>query len=125
MDYVVGFVIATAVGLTGVGGGSLTVPLLILFLGVPAAEAVGTSLLFVTFTKLLATPVYFFRGQINRRIAGYLLLGGLPGVAVGSLLLSRMRSANLQPLVLTVVGLTVASMAAFGLWKLWRTPVQT
>src|SRR5258708_5326703 len=54
MEYVLGFLIAVAVGLTGVGGGSLTVPLLILLLGVPAPEAVGTSLLFVTFTKLLA-----------------------------------------------------------------------
>lgn len=40
---------------------------------------------------------------------------------MGSLLLSRMKSASLQPLVLTVVGLTVALMAAFGLWRLLRS----
>ena len=121
MDYVMGFFIAAAIGLTGVGGGTLTVPLLILILGTPAAESVGTALLFVTFTKLLATPVYFLRGQINWRIAGLLTLGGLPGVVLGSVVLARMKSSNLQPLVLTVVGLTVVLIAALGLWKLLRT----
>ncbi len=118
MDYIVGFFVAMAVGLTGVGGGTLTVPVLILFRETPASEAVGTALLFVTFTKLLATPVYYLRGQIHWRTSSYLLLGGLPGVVLGSLVLARMKTASLQPLVLTVVGLTVVLMAALGLWKL-------
>jgi len=123
MDYALGFFIATAIGLTGVGGGTLTTPLLILLLGVPAPEAVGTSLLFVTFSKILATPVYLLRGQVDRRIAGLLLLGGLPGVVVGSLTLARMRSARLEPIVLTIVGATVAIVACVGLWKLLHSHV--
>lgn len=122
MDYLIGFLVAAAVGLTGVGGGTLTVPLLILGLGVPAAEAVGTSLLFVTVTKLAATPVYFARGQVDRRAAFLLLAGGLPGVAAGSLLLARMRTEHLQPLVLFLVGLTIVVMALTSLWKLFRRP---
>lgn len=124
MDYFIGFFAAMAIGLTGVGGGTLTVPMLILFCGTPSAEAVGTSLLFVTFTKLLATPAYHFRGQINWRTAGALLLGGLPGVVVGALALARMKTTNLQPWVLTVVGVTVVLMSALSLWKLFRRRVR-
>ena len=118
MEYLLGFLIAAAVGLTGVGGGTMTVPILILGLGVPAAEAVGTALMFVTLTKLTATPVYLARKQVDFRATLYLLAGGLPGVIIGSLILTRMRSAELEPAVLTVVGLTVVIMALASLWKL-------
>ncbi|MEK7752247.1 MAG: sulfite exporter TauE/SafE family protein, partial [Acidobacteriota bacterium] len=56
METLLGFAIAVMVGLTGVGGGSLTVPILILTFGMPAVSAVGTSLLFVTACKLVAGP---------------------------------------------------------------------
>jgi uncharacterized membrane protein YfcA len=121
LDYLLGLIIAFAVGLTGVGGGTLTVPLLILLLAVPAPQAVGTALVFVTVIKLLAVPMYALRGQIDLRIALRMILGGVPGVIAGAILLTRMRGANLQPIVLTVVGLTVVAMAAAGLWKMIYT----
>jgi uncharacterized membrane protein YfcA len=121
VDYLLGLIIALAIGLTGVGGGTLTVPLLILVLAVPAPQAVGTALIFVTVTKLLAVPMYAVRGQIDRRISLQMILGGVPGVIAGAILLTRMRSAYLQPIVLTLVGLTVLAMAAMGLWKMFGT----
>ncbi|MCL5668845.1 MAG: TSUP family transporter, partial [Gammaproteobacteria bacterium] len=54
MDFaytVSGFVVGMLVGLTGVGGGSLMTPLLILF-GIPPVKAVGTDLLFACLTKV-------------------------------------------------------------------------
>jgi len=120
MEYLLGFLIAAAVGLTGVGGGTLTVPLLVLGLGIPAAEAVGTALIFVALTKLTATPVYLARGQVDARAALLLLAGGLPGVSLGSLLLNRMRVSALEPAVLTLVGATVLMMALATLWRHFR-----
>jgi uncharacterized membrane protein YfcA len=46
MNFVIGFLIAVAVGMTGIGGGSFTVPALILMVGLTAGEAVGTAFVF-------------------------------------------------------------------------------
>ncbi len=119
---ILGLLIGLAVGLTGVGGGTLTVPALIIALGMPAAEAVGTALLFVTATKIFATPVYWFRGQINLPVLGRLLMGGLPGVIGGAWLLSGMNTERLTPVILAVVGVTITSLATVSLVKLFRKP---
>jgi len=118
----IGLLIGLAVGLTGVGGGTLTVPALIIALGMPAAEAVGTALLFVTATKVFATPVYWFRGQIDFPVLKRLLLGGLPGVLGGAFFLAKMNTERLTPLILAIVGLTIVSLATVSLVKLFRKP---
>ena len=46
MNFFIGFLIAVAVGLTGIGGGSFTVPALVLIVGLTAGEAVGTAFVF-------------------------------------------------------------------------------
>ena len=119
---ILGLLIGLAVGLTGVGGGTLTVPALIIALGMPAAEAVGTALLFVTATKIFATPIYWFRGQVNLPVLGRLLIGGLPGVLGGAYFLAKMNTERLTPVILAVVGLTIVSLATVSLIKLFRTP---
>jgi len=118
----IGLLIGLAVGLTGVGGGTLTVPALIIALGMPAAEAVGTALLFVTATKVFATPVYWFRGQIDFPVLKRLLLGGLPGVLGGAFFLAKMNTERLTPVILAIVGLTIVSLATVSLVKLFRKP---
>ena len=72
-EVILGFVISVAIALTGVGAGSLMTPLLILLLGLPAAECVGTSLIFGAVIKLITAPLYWFRGQVNWRALAYLL----------------------------------------------------
>jgi uncharacterized membrane protein YfcA len=118
MEILIGFAIAALVGLTGMGGGPLAAPILMLVLGVPPAEAVGTSLLFVLFTKLAATSVYWRRGQIDYSTLRRLCVGGVPGVIVGTLFLHQMtKHPRLQPLVLTTIGLIIAVMAVLSLWR--------
>ncbi|MCB1892749.1 MAG: sulfite exporter TauE/SafE family protein, partial [Rhodocyclaceae bacterium] len=53
-----GFVVGAIVGLTGVGGGSLMTPLLVLLFGVHPATAVGTDLLYAALTKAGGTAVH-------------------------------------------------------------------
>ncbi len=118
----IGILIGLAVGLTGVGGGTLTVPALIIALSMPAAEAVGTALLYVTITKIFAVPVYWSRGHIDFTVLKRLLMGGLPGVIGGAWLLEGMNTERLTPVILAVVGLTIVSLASVSLWKLFRTP---
>jgi len=120
MEAVVGFLIALMIGLTGVGGGTLTVPVLILFLGIPTAEAVGTALTFSALVKIPACVVYLRQKKADFRVLRYLLLGGLPGVVLGSLTLGRLEGAGLKDLVLIAVGVTIAVTAALNLARLLR-----
>src|ERR1700729_4554907 len=87
MEILAGFVIALAIGITGVGAGSITAPVLILFFHQSASDAVTTALVFGTVVKLIATPIYMSRGQVNLGVLKYVALGGLPAVVVGSFLL--------------------------------------
>lgn len=121
MEATLGFAIALVVGLTGMGGGPLAAPLLMLVLGVPPLEAVGTSLLFVTITKAAAAAVYWHRGQVHWPFFVRLLAGGAPGVLLGTLFLQKMsRHPKLQPIVLATIGLVIASLALMSLWRSLR-----
>ncbi len=106
-----GFLVALAVGLTGVGGGVLMTPILILVFGMNPAAAVGTALLFVTVVKLLAAPVYVLRRQVDYGAASLLLLGGLPGAVAGVSVHGWFAHANLRSAVLALVGLTIVALA--------------
>lgn len=86
MAFLAGFLIAVVIALTGVGAGTITAPLLILFLHVPADVAVGTALAYSALVKLIVAPVQIVRRQVNYRVLGFMLAGGLPGVVAGSLL---------------------------------------
>lgn len=83
----VGLLVGTLVGLTGVGGGSLMTPILMLLFGQSPAVAVGTDLLFAATTKLVATASFGFSLRVDWPIVGRLLLGSIPGSAAVVLVL--------------------------------------
>lgn len=74
------------VGLTGVGGGALMTPILLLFFGVAPTTAVATDLWFAAITKLVAVPVHQRGGQVDWMVVRRLWAGSLP-VAVGIVLM--------------------------------------
>ena len=73
-----GFAVGLIVGLTGVGGGSLMTPLLVLAFGISPATAVGTDLLYAALTKAGGTVAHHNRANINWRIVGLLAAGSIP-----------------------------------------------
>jgi uncharacterized protein len=113
MAYALGFVIAVAIGLTGVGAGTLTTPLLILALGVPARIAVGTSLIFGAAVKIITSPVYMARGQVDWRTLFYMLAGGVPGVLIGVFMLKDVNGK----MITGVIGATIVTVAVFNLLR--------
>lgn len=89
MDFiftVIGFLVGGIVGLTGVGGGSLMTPVL-LFLGISPGVAVGTDLLYATFTKVGAVWVHHSGRTVRWGVAARFAAGSLPGVGVAIWLL--------------------------------------
>jgi len=77
-----GFLVGVVVGVTGVGGGSLMTPLLVLLFGVSPVTAVGTDLLYASLTKSLGSWVHGLRGSVDWKVVGLLSLGSLPAAMV-------------------------------------------
>ena len=117
MEILAGFIIALAIGVTGVGAGSITAPILILFFNQSASDAVTTALVFGTVVKLIATPIYLARGHVNRKVLGQMALGGLPAAIIGSLLLNMFDKSSMTRPILIIVGVTVVISAAGTLWR--------
>jgi uncharacterized membrane protein YfcA len=93
MDWVTtasGFLVGLLVGATGVGGGSLMTPLLVLLMGVTPATAVGTDLLYASITKVGGAWAHGRRKNIDWRICGRLALGSLPASALTLLALANL-----------------------------------
>jgi uncharacterized membrane protein YfcA len=85
-----GFVVGLLVGMTGVGGGSLMTPLLILLFGVHPATAVGTDLLYAAATKACGSLVHGFARSIDWVVVRRLALGSVPATIATLLFLSRL-----------------------------------
>ncbi len=77
-----GFLVGLVVGVTGVGGGSLMTPLLVLVFGVAPVTAVGTDLLFAALTKTGGAWAHTRRGNVAWNIVGWLAAGSVPASAV-------------------------------------------
>src|ERR1700693_3111120 len=82
-----GFAVGTLVGATGVGGGSLMTPLLVLVFGIAPVTAVGTDLLFAALTKTGGAWAHARRGGVAWNVVGWLAAGSVPTAALTLLLL--------------------------------------
>ena len=112
MVFVIGFLIAVAVGLTGIGGGSFTVPCLVLLLGLAPKTAVGTAFIFAGVLRLIVGPFYLWGKQVRGAYVWRLLLGAVPGLLIGTYVL-RLLSADLgNPVIVIVLGVLLAASSS-------------
>ncbi len=114
-----GFAVGLLVGMTGVGGGSLMTPLLILLFGIHPATAVGTDLLYAAATKTAGSLMHGFARSIDWRIVGRLASGSIPATCVTLLILSHLNldgdaAGHLITLVLGVALFLTAVVLVFG-----------
>jgi uncharacterized membrane protein YfcA len=114
-----GFVVGLLVGMTGVGGGSLMTPLLILLFGVHPATAVGTDLLYAAATKTGGSLVHGFARSIDWRVVRRLACGSIPATlltlaALSFLNLNGDAARGLITLVLSFALFLTAAVLVFG-----------
>src|SRR6201992_2601518 len=112
MHLLLGFLIALAVGLTGIGGGSFTVPALLLIVGLPAGEAVGTAFVFAGVLRLIAAPFYLFRRNVNSRYFRLMVTGAVPGLVLGIVALRGLAHSGNSPVVVIILGLILTLTAS-------------
>jgi uncharacterized protein len=117
LEMLIGFVIAIIIALTGVGAGVVTAPLLILFLHVPVEIAVSTSLAYAAVVKLIVVPVQMLRKLVSYRILGWMLLGGVPGVILGSLFFHHVAAHGPRTLLYVVLGAIIIFSSG---WQIFR-----
>ncbi|MDR6758192.1 putative membrane protein YfcA [Mycoplana sp. BE70] len=100
-----GFFVGMLVGVTGVGGGSLMTPLLVLLFGVHPVTAVGTDLLYAAITKTAGTAVHGRNKTIDWRIVGRLAAGSLPAAAVTLWFISGMDRGSISSVAVITITL--------------------
>jgi uncharacterized membrane protein YfcA len=113
MQYLLGCLIAAFIALTGVGAGTITVPLLILFLHVPAAVAVTVGLMYSAAVKLILVPAQVWRKNVSWKVLGFMLAGGAPGVMIGSVVLKHFAGPGAERGVEGVLGLILIFTAIY------------
>jgi len=118
-----GFAVGLLVGLTGVGGGSLMTPLLILLFGIHPATAVGTDLLYAAATKTAGSAVHTFNRSIDWRLVRRLAAGSVPMTVVTIVALGHLGIASSAVRDLITVVLTVALLVTAAALVLRKTIV--
>jgi hypothetical protein len=120
VDSLIGFVIAVLIALTGIGAGTITTPLLILFLHVPPEAAVFVGLTFSAAVKLILVPAQIFQKQVSGRVLVYMLAGGLPGVLIGSMFLRQLIAQSRREIVNGTIGIILILTVAWQIFALLR-----
>jgi uncharacterized membrane protein YfcA len=109
-----GLAVGFVVGLTGMGGGALMTPMLVLFFGVNPLAAVSSDLVTSAIMKPFGGAVHAHRGTVNRALVGWLALGSVPSAFLGVFVLRALGSATaVDDVVTTALGgaLVVAALA--------------
>jgi uncharacterized membrane protein YfcA len=97
MDFkfsIVGFIIGVLIGLTGMGGGSLMTPVMILVMGVKPVIAVGTDLAYGAVTKIIGGAAHFRMHTVHRRTSLLLSIGSVPATVLGVGVTSAIKRSN-------------------------------
>jgi uncharacterized membrane protein YfcA len=116
----VGLLIGFLVGLTGMGGGSLLAPILILFFRVPPVWAVGTDIAYSTVTKALGSVVHIRQKNVNFKVALWLACGSVPATFLSVTLVHYIRQqygSFVNDVVIRAIGFTLILVAVMLILK--------
>lgn len=107
------FVVAVIVGLTGMGGGALMTPMLMLFFNVPPLTAVSSDLVASAVMKPVGGVVHLRRGTVDTRLVGWLCAGSVPSAFCGVLVARALGDgADVQEVIKQAMGVALLLAAA-------------
>jgi uncharacterized membrane protein YfcA len=116
-----GLGIGVLVGMTGMGGGSLMTPLLILIFGISPTTAIGTDIFYAAVTKTVGGWRHLRMKTVNMDLVKWLAIGSVPsavaGVALVSWLQTQVGEARLEELVYAVLGGTLLMVGVITLTR--------
>jgi uncharacterized protein len=106
-----GAIVGLAIGLTGVGGGSLMTPALLQIFHIPPAIAVGTDLAFAAITKTVGVVAHRKTESVQWRVAGLMLAGSLPTCLIALMSMQSKPSVELNSLIRSCLGVALLGTA--------------
>src|ERR671922_1032018 len=105
--------VGIVVGLTGMGGGALMTPMLVLLFGVPPLTAVSSDLVASAVMKPVGSVVHLRRGTVHLGLVKWLCLGSIPGAFSGVLIARALgRGEQVQDVIRTALGVALLVAAA-------------
>ena len=125
---VAGLGVGFIVGLTGMGGGALMTPILVLLFGVAPLTAVSSDLLVSLVMKPVGGTVHLRRGTVRRDLVGWLVVASVPAAFAGVLLIKALGGEDVSHLVKRALGVTLLLASCGMLLKMWlqaRRPAPT
>src|SRR5215217_1871147 len=103
-----GFGVGVIVGLTGMGGGALMTPILVIFFGIPPLAAVSSDLVASAVMKPVGSLVHIRRGRVDWRLVGWLCAGSIPAAFSGVLVSKALGTgARVQEVVQIALGVAL------------------
>jgi uncharacterized membrane protein YfcA len=113
-----GLVVGFVVGLTGMGGGALMTPMLVLFFGIQPLAAVSSDLVASLCMKPIGGAVHLRRGTVHKELVGWLVLGSVPSAFCGVLLLRAVgNGGTVQNTVKISLGVALLVAVAMMIFK--------
>jgi uncharacterized protein len=110
-----GLLVGFVVGLTGMGGGALMTPILVLLFKIEPLAAVSSDIVASMIMKPIGGSVHFRRGSVNKELVKWLVMGSIPSAFLGVVLLKTLGTgAALQGIVKSALGVALL-VVAFGL----------
>jgi uncharacterized membrane protein YfcA len=121
-----GFVVGIVIGLTGMGGGALMTPVLVLGFGVQPLAAVSSDLVAAVVMKPIGGGIHWMRGTVQRQLVGWLAAGSIPAAFGGAFLVSHLGDDVDSPLQTTLGVVLIVAAAALTLraWLSRHRPVE-
>lgn len=116
-----GFCVGLLVGMTGVGGGSLMTPILVLLFGVAPASAVGTDLWFAAITKSVGGTLHHQKGSVDWQVLRRLWAGSLPAAVITLIWMHQTGIAQSRPRILLITLGGVLIVSSVGMLFMART----
>ncbi len=123
MDYRISFaglIVGFLIGMTGMGGGSLLAPILIIFFGIPPMWVVSADIAYSTVTKALGSAIHIREKHVDFRIAGWLACGSIPATLFSVLLVQYIRkhyATQLNNLIVHAIGFVLILVAVLILFR--------
>ncbi len=121
---VAGALVGLLVGLTGMGGGALLTPILVLVFRVPPLAAVSSDLLASLVMKPFGAAVHLARGTVNKPVLGWLVAGSVPAAVAGSVAIGLLghgaHGSTVQSVITVIIAIALIASVGATLVRLWH-----
>ena len=114
-----GLFVGLIIGLTGMGGGALMTPILVIFFGVTPSAAISSDVVASFILKPIGGSVHARRGTVNWSLVRWLAVGSVPSAFAGAWIISNLGGDDVENRIKTILGVVLLIAAAGMLVKIW------